>query len=357
VGVESSGGLGFGGKDQALNSTARTLPTKAKKKVTRGHTVHDASEFEDVELNDVNADEALRTLRKSSPTRSDVVVNKRSSLGGVGVGVHTLPKASSLVRGLEARTSMSAVVTSQPMPSSSLLLNSHPPSTAPSQNPLRLQHQQQQQHVPAYHTSTQHSLPQSYHSNTTPSPRNTDSNRAFQTQLVPELSQQSGFFSLHKVPSRSSTSSDVQSEVCVDLHDYAEDASGGGPPGSGRDRHSLTLGFPSAPYGRINGVGRRTTVEKLASWSGTFFVLLASLVLFIPVLVLVLVLVPVCLLVKWLCGLCCCCCGPRHLWGRCCVGTCHVHLTATEKLWVERVSTLSHFQSAIFILHAQFFEE
>nr|KAG5708894.1 hypothetical protein BaRGS_009303 [Batillaria attramentaria] len=155
-----------------------------------------------------------------------------------------------------------------------------------------------------------------------------------QTQLLPELNQQSSFFSLSKVPSRSSTSSDVQSEVCVDLPDYTELPAIHDVHSSERDRDhqdlQVKLGFPVAPYRRLRRIGRERW--PCLSVLGTCVVLLVSLVLFLPVLLLVLLLVPLCLFVKCLCSLCCCC-GP--MWGRCCISCCYTHLNSSERLWIQ----------------------
>ena len=298
-----SGGKGDMYGVQPQSSSGKSTP-RAKKKMARGRSVHDSSEFGEVK--EVPDNDVSRTLkRKPSPTR-DVGGGSRSKEQANNVQPKPTAKATTTTTATTAtaetnqRTSQTAL---QPLP----------PSSAPSISPLP--------------------------------PAAPSKPSAFHVQLVPELSQQSSFFSLNKVPSRSSTSSDVQSEVCVDLPDYSELPSAqdrppgdrGEGPGQVQGRGKLALSFPSAPFKRLSETGRRggrgrRAVACLSSLSTTA-VLLVSLVLFLPVLTLVLILVPICLFLKWLCSLCCCC-GP--LWGRCCIGCCHAHLTAPERLWVQK---------------------
>ncbi|KAL8575353.1 hypothetical protein ACOMHN_048646 [Nucella lapillus] len=285
----STGG-DVGNKDSTYGqSVSSKTPPRAKKKIPRGRTVHDSSEFGDVKEKQGN--DVIRTSQQTSPTHAISSSNKEN--------VNT--STQRITAEVNLRTSPSVVQT-----------------TTSTQQP----------------SSTYPLLPPTSSTTTAAAPKPS----AFQAQLVPELSQQSSFFSLNKVPSRSSTSSDVQSEVCVDLPDYSElptahdvipeDLQVEGPLA---DSRRYSLGYPTAPYKRLRPSGsRRSTCMSVLS---TLAVLLISLLLFLPVLLLVLVLVPLCLFLKWLFSLCCCC-GP--LWGRCCIGCCHTHLTAPERLWVQK---------------------
>ena len=306
AGGEAAGRDGPHGVQPQVSSSKST--PRAKKKISRGRTVHDASEFGEVKEmpdNDINrtlkqtsaTHDVSRTLKQTSPTRD--VGGSRSKEHTNNVQLKTTTATSATTTSTRTKTTTAAEVNQrtaqtamQPLPSAPSISPPPPAAAKPS---------------------------------------------AFHMQLVPELSQQSSFFSLNKVPSRSSTSSDVQSEVCVDLPDYSELPSAqDGPPREregGEDRRKLTLSFPSAPYKRLSGARRRGRGAACLSTMSTVLVLAVSLLLFLPVLLLVLVLVPLCLFFKWICSLCCCC-GP--LWGRCCIGCCHAHLTAPERLWVQR---------------------
>ena len=285
---------------QPSNASSKTPPPRAKKKAHRGRTVHDSSEFGEVREKPGN--DVTRTSQPTSPSRdvngAGLRASRRASGSTPSATTTTIPTTRVELSQL---TSLADVHENLSSPASL-----SPPPSAPA-------------------------LPGGSSRATTTTNTNTNNN-AYHVRLVPELSQQS-FFSLNKVPSRSSTSSDVQSEVCVDLPDYTElPADAPTEEREGFSERAMGLGFPSAPYKRITGVARhRRPGAVCLTAMGTAAVFVVSLLLFLPVLALVLLLVPLCLFCKWLCSLCCCC-GP--LWGRCCIGCCHTHLTASERLWV-----------------------
>ncbi|GFN80702.1 hypothetical protein PoB_000720800 [Plakobranchus ocellatus] len=159
------------------------------------------------------------------------------------------------------------------------------------------------------------------------------------------------FIPLHKIPSKSScTSSDAQSEVCLDLPD----------PGDQQeddihlhlrdpdlhvhhrdpDKFQLKHGFPSAPYRRIMHYTQHNLV--LAFFSSLLTYIFSFLLLW-PLLLTLLVIVPCIVLMKRLSGVFCCCCSGcsgggqnRHFVARCCLCCCHTHLTSSELIWLGR---------------------
>lgn len=289
---------------QALNSTVKDFntqgqktPPKLQRKLSRGHTVHDISEYSP----------------RQEASRTDPDKEKQTALQGNSQSQHyrTMDDVS-------VKTS-----TQKPTPTKSVLLdisNRYPLSS-----------------TPRFPTSV--SSPRlSSASSSARSSLKPQAGTLLPSQVaMPEGGQQS-FFSFSSVPSLSSSSSsdDVQSEVCVDLPDYAELPSIQDDHATERDLEhqdlQVKVDFPTAPYQPLRRVGSRRHSAPCRYALETSLVLLASLLLFVPMLVLVLVLVPVCLFVKWLCSLCCCC---GSLWGRCCVGCCHTHLSASERLWVR----------------------
>ncbi|XP_076444913.1 uncharacterized protein LOC143282913 isoform X2 [Babylonia areolata] len=304
------------GNETGTKDSSSKTPPRAKKKTPRGRTVHDSSEFGEVKEKQGND---LIITSQPPPSSHDLTSSSSKETSNTSSSQRTTAEVVS------QRTGLSTVQQQQQQQQHQHMTSTQPiPPIFPKPPP------------PPTATSTTAAAAAA---TTTTKPS------AFQVQLVPELSQQSSFFSLNKVPSHSSTSSDVQSEVCVDLPDYSEmpatghdiipedlqeggAGAGGGVPGDGR---TLSLRFPSAPYRRLGRIGRRR--PACLSALSTAAVLALSLLLFLPVLLLVLLLVPLCLFLKWLCSLCCCC-GP--LWGRCCIGCCHTHLTAPERLWVQK---------------------
>ena len=158
------------------------------------------------------------------------------------------------------------------------------------------------------------------------------------------------FSPLHKVPSKSScTSSDAQSDVCLDLPDLGDQGDDDlhlhlrdpdlqvhqRDPKELRVKHS----FPSAPYGRIAHFSQKNLL--LAFFSSLLTCILSFLLMW-PLLVTLLVVVPCVVLLKRLCGMFCCCaaCSGAGItslsYACCCVCCCHTHLTSSELVWLGR---------------------
>ena len=173
------------------------------------------------------------------------------------------------------------------------------------------------------------------------------------TELAsPERSSRANNFSpLHKVPSKSScTSSDAQSDVCLDLPDLGDQQDDDlhlhlrdpDLQAHQRDPNQLRVkhGFPSAPYGRLSHYSQKNLL--LAFFSSLLTVILSFLMVW-PLLVSLLVVVPCVVLLKRLSGMLCCCCsgcsgtvqGGFSI-GCCCVCCCHTHLTSSELVWLGR---------------------
>ncbi|XP_041354715.1 uncharacterized protein LOC121372465 [Gigantopelta aegis] len=132
-------------------------------------------------------------------------------------------------------------------------------------------------------------------------------------------------------------------DVHVDLTEIVEDQ--GYKPVHSTEGIQVQLGIPSAPYHRIVHV---TTRSICLSCAGALLLLLGSLLMFGPVLVLVIVLVPLCLLVKRLCDVCCCC---RYC-GHCCSFCCTEHVSQTEQIWLQKSpSSCPVVQSLVILQH------
>ena len=132
-------------------------------------------------------------------------------------------------------------------------------------------------------------------------------------------------------------------DVHIDLSEIREDQ--GYKAVHSTDGIQVQVGIPSAPYERIMHV---TGKSMCLSCAGLLLLLFGSLLTFGPVLVSVLVLVPLCLLVKRICDVCCCC---RYC-GHCCSFCCTEHVTQTEQLWLQKSpSSCPVVQSLVILQH------
>ncbi|CAG5134155.1 unnamed protein product, partial [Candidula unifasciata] len=143
---------------------------------------------------------------------------------------------------------------------------------------------------------------------------------------------------IHTIYSQSSlTSSDAQSEVCLDLPDMSDQVEGDiHLHGTGRDSRDrgVTVGFPNAPYNRILHYTQISLAAVILS-AICFFVI--SFILLWPLLILIIVVVPIVVLIKRLCSWLCCC--GTSLCSRCCLCWCHTHLTSSELMWLGQDRT------------------
>ncbi|GFR62222.1 hypothetical protein ElyMa_005450300 [Elysia marginata] len=165
-----------------------------------------------------------------------------------------------------------------------------------------------------------------------------------------KYSQANNFSSLHKVPSKSScTSSDAQSDVCLDLPDPGDQQDDDlhlhlrdpelqehqRDPKQIRVKHS----FPSAPYSRIAHYSQKSL---LLVFFTSLMMFIVSFLLMWPLLATLLVIVPCVVLLKRLSGMLCCCSGCSGdgrggiSYSCCCVCCCHTHLTSSELVWLGR---------------------
>ncbi|RUS76936.1 hypothetical protein EGW08_015309, partial [Elysia chlorotica] len=155
---------------------------------------------------------------------------------------------------------------------------------------------------------------------------------------------------LHKVPSKSScTSSDAQSDVCLDLPDLGDEGEDDlhrhlrdpDLPAHQRDPKDLRVkhSFPSAPYDRLIHFSQK---NLLIAFFSSLLTCIISFLLVWPLLVTLLVVVPSVVLLKRLLGMFCCCAAcsgsgfSSFSYSCCCVCCCHTHLTSSELVWLGR---------------------